>query len=228
MEVVNEKLVHARAEVEKFASMLPVLKNAVDDHKKATFNLLHEYSPATGLTKKPAPAGMDSKDWNVEWFRLESERELELSILTKQRDDHIAVVDAAKSVANALVEEANGSLGGALLFVDLAGADNDGRDLSDEHSVQQRNESTAINKSLLALKECIRGLVGQDAQVPFRNSKLTRVLEPVLRPPRSNSESVMLVNVSPANHLEKNTVNTLRYGQLVAQAAVPKQRLRKT
>lgn len=221
MEVVNEQLVDARAEFERQASMLPVFKNAVDDHQKATFGLLHDYTPATGLTKKPPPEGMDATEWNIQWFRLEAERQTQLELLIRERDDYIALVDATKTIADSIVEK-DDELGGALLFIDLAGADNDSRDLSNEHSAQQRTESTAINKSLLALKECIRGLVGKDTSIPFRNSKLTRVLEPVLRPPRSNSESVMLVNVSPGKHLEKNTLNTLRYGQLVAEAAVKK------
>jgi len=219
VEVVNEELVAARKEFDRLASMLPAVKNAADDHQKATFKMLYDYAPATGLTKKPAPEGMDSAAWSAEWCRLESERERELEVLNKQRDDHIAVVDAAKAVMEAIVAQAGGSLGGTLLFIDLAGADNDDRDLSSAHTAQQRNESTAINKSLLALKECIRGLVARDAQIPFRNSKLTRVLEPVLRSNAKSSkkESVMLVNVGPAQKLEKNTLNTLRYGQLVAE-----------
>ena len=38
----------------------------------------------------------------------------------------------------------------------LAGADYDKRDLETETTVQERKESIAINKSLLALKECFR------------------------------------------------------------------------
>jgi kinesin family protein 2/24 len=41
---------------------------------------------------------------------------------------------------------------------------------------ERRAEGAEINKSLLALKECIRGLDAGRSHVPFRGSKLTEVL----------------------------------------------------
>jgi hypothetical protein len=110
-------------------------------------------------------------------------------------------------------------LGGSLLLVDLAGADYDHR------SGMQQKDSAAINKSLLAIKECLRSLAKASSAKPkFRDSKLTRLLEDSLAPMASSSRrnlesvSVMLVNVSPAESLEKMTLNTLRYGQMFATA----------
>lgn len=111
-------------------------------------------------------------------------------------------------------------LGGSLYVVDLAGADYDHR------AGGAQKESAAINKSLLALKECFRSLAGVSTQKPkFRDSKLTRLLEDALCPPAQterinhDSVSVMLVNVSPAANLEKMTLNTLRYGQMYASGS---------
>mmetsp|Transcript_27839 Transcript_27839/g.31955 ORF Transcript_27839/g.31955 Transcript_27839/m.31955 type:complete len:643 (+) Transcript_27839:330-2258(+) len=116
------------------------------------------------------------------------------------------------------------ALGGSMLLIDLAGADYDHR------GGKAQKESTAINKSLLALKECLRAVSSNNDSAsssdlctqrpPFRNSKLTRILEDSLSPSknssRRNKESacVMLVNVSPASHLKSGTVNALRYGQM--------------
>ena len=65
--------------------------------------------------------------------------------------------------AHAGMEEARRvaeGVGGQLLLVDLAGADHDNRDLGAGTTAQQRKESTDINKSLLALKECFRTVAG--------------------------------------------------------------------
>jgi kinesin family member 2/24 len=68
---------------------------------------------------------------------------------------------------------------GKLTLVDLAGSE---RAQETQSNIKERmNEGAKINKSLLALKECIRGLDsnkkgGNDNHVPFRNSKLTLVL----------------------------------------------------
>lgn len=63
---------------------------------------------------------------------------------------------------------------GKLSFIDLAGSER-GADTYDNDR-QTRLEGAEINKSLLALKECIRGLDSAQRHVPFRGSKLTEVL----------------------------------------------------
>lgn len=129
-------------------------------------------------------------------------------------------VRLAEAEVEAVMSEGPSQLGGSLLLVDLAGADYDHR------AGKQQKESAAINKSLLALKECFRSLAGVSPQKPkFRDSKLTRILEDSLAPSetsgrrRRESSCVMLVNVSPAALLEKMTMNSLRYGQMYASVA---------
>lgn len=129
----------------------------------------------------------------------------------------MAQKDAEDAAANLskVMRQGPPSLGGSLLLVDLAGADYDHR------TGTQQKESAAINKSLLALKECFRSLAKASPQKPkFRDSKLTRVLEDSLAPTASSgrlnkeSVSVMIVNVSPAARFEAMTINGLRYGQM--------------
>lgn len=64
-------------------------------------------------------------------------------------------------------------------FIDLAGSERGAdRDISSKHghSNQVRLEGSEINKSLLALKECIRAMDMEAGHLPFRQSKLTQVL----------------------------------------------------
>jgi kinesin family protein 2/24 len=66
------------------------------------------------------------------------------------------------------------SLFGKFSLIDLAGNER-GADTSSANR-QTRMEGAEINKSLLALKECIRALGRKGAHLPFRASKLTQVL----------------------------------------------------
>jgi kinesin family protein 2/24 len=61
-----------------------------------------------------------------------------------------------------------------MVLVDLAGSERACETLSDDRGT--RHEGAEINKSLLALKECIRALGRNDRHKPFRGSKLTQVI----------------------------------------------------
>lgn len=71
-----------------------------------------------------------------------------------------------------------------------------------------RMEGAEINKSLLALKECIRALGAEQSHVPFRGSKLTEVLRDSFI---GKSCTVMLSCISPGSLSVEHTLNTLRY-----------------
>ena len=96
---------------------------------------------------------------------------------------------------------------GKLSLIDLAGS---------ERAQQTRNvgtrltEGANINRSLLALGNCINALAGnsRSAFVPYRDSKLTRLLKDSLG---GNSRTVMIVNVSPAAEYAEESLNTLKY-----------------
>ena len=71
-----------------------------------------------------------------------------------------------------------------------------------------RIEGAEINKSLLALKECIRALDNDQIHIPFRGSKLTEVLRDSFV---GNSRTVMVSCISPNAGSCEHTLNTLRY-----------------
>ena len=101
---------------------------------------------------------------------------------------------------------------GKMSFIDLAGSER-GADTIDQNR-QTRLDGAEINKSLLALKECIRALDLEKKHTPFRGSKLTQVLKDSFT---GNSKTTMIANVSPAASCCEHTLNTLRYADRVKE-----------
>ncbi|KAK9392882.1 kinesin-like KIFC3 [Crotalus adamanteus] len=89
---------------------------------------------------------------------------------------------------------------GKLNLVDLAGSERVGRSGAEGSRLR---EAQYINKSLSALGDVIYALRSRQSHVPFRNSKLTYLLQDSLS---GESKTLMMVQVSP---VEKNTSETL-------------------
>lgn len=107
-------------------------------------------------------------------------------------------------------EATRGKVIGKISFIDLAGSER-GADTTDNDR-QTRIEGAEINKSLLALKECIRALDNDQIHIPFRGSKLTEVLRDSFV---GNSKTVMVSCISPNAGSCEHTLNTLRYADRV-------------
>ncbi|KAI8373831.1 P-loop containing nucleoside triphosphate hydrolase protein [Blakeslea trispora] len=108
---------------------------------------------------------------------------------------------------------------GKLSFIDLAGSER-GADRG-ETDVKTRMEGAEINKSLLALKECIRALDQDKRHTPFRQSKLTQVLKDSFV---GNSRTCMIATISPNQSNSEHTLNTLRYADRVKELKGEKDR----
>ena len=94
---------------------------------------------------------------------------------------------------------------GKLNLVDLAGSEN----ISRSGAVDKRaREAGEINKSLLTLGRVIAALVSGGGHVPYRDSKLTRLLRDALG---GKSKTCVIATVSPAAHSAEETLQTLEY-----------------
>ena len=101
---------------------------------------------------------------------------------------------------------------GKISFIDLAGSER-AADTIDTNK-QTKFDGAEINKSLLALKECIRALDQDKKHTPFRGSKLTLVLRDSFI---GNCKTLMIANISPALGCSEHTLNTLRYADRVKE-----------
>ena len=101
---------------------------------------------------------------------------------------------------------------GKISFIDLAGSER-AIDTIDTNK-QTKFDGAEINKSLLALKECIRALDQEKKHTPFRGSKLTLVLRDSFI---GNCKTLMIGNISPSSSSSEHTLNTLRYADRVKE-----------
>ena len=96
---------------------------------------------------------------------------------------------------------------GQLFLVDLAGSEKVGKTGA---SGQTLEEAKKINKSLSALGMVINSLTdGKSTHIPYRDSKLTRILQESLG---GNSRTTLIINCSPSSFNDAETISTLRFG----------------
>jgi len=96
-------------------------------------------------------------------------------------------------------------LRGKILICDLAGSERLKKSLVTEH---QQQEAIQINKSLTALGDVIEALTKSAKVIPYRNHKLTELMQDSLG---GSAKTLMFVNCSPANSNYDETTMSLKY-----------------
>ena len=97
---------------------------------------------------------------------------------------------------------------GKLYLVDLAGSEKISKTGATGHTLE---EAKIINKSLTTLGRVINNLTdGKSTHIPYRESKLTRVLQESLG---GNSKTCLIITCSPSIYNESESLSTLRFGE---------------
>ena len=166
------------------------------------------------------------EDWgtivtNVSEFRVDSMEQINLLMAraAKQRAVGFTDMNAASSRSHSVfalylkgVNESQGSvLHGALHLVDLAGSERLDRSGA---TGDRLKETQSINKSLSSLADVFAAKASKQAHVPFRNSKLTFLMEPCLS---GQGKTLMVVNVGPEDTNSHETLCSLRFASQVSQ-----------
>ena len=141
--------------------------------------------------------GLNSRTVGITGANLDSSRShaiLQITIKTKEKENYSKIS-----------------------FIDLAGSER-AVDTIDTNK-RTKIDGAEINKSLLALKECIRALDLEKRHKPFRGSKLTLVLRDSFI---GNCLTLMIANISPCLSCSEHTLNTLRYADRVKELRKPR------
>ena len=147
--------------------------------------------------------------------QVSSEIELleKINFAFEKRTTYSTVANNSSSRSHAIckisIKDEEGSVIGVLIVCDLAGSER-AQDTK-SNSRQRRIEGAGINKSLLALKECIRAMDSTGGHVPFRASKLTLSLRDSFKSKIFENKVIMITCVCPGNSSSDHTLNTLRY-----------------
>ncbi|CAL5970782.1 Kinesin-like_protein [Hexamita inflata] len=94
-----------------------------------------------------------------------------------------------------------------LNLVDLAGSESISKSGVEAQSLRQQ-EASKINKSLLTLGRVINTLVENNGHIPYRESKLTRLLQDSLG---GKTKTCIIATISTSDYNVEETVNTLEY-----------------
>ncbi|KAF7805073.1 kinesin-like protein KIN-14G [Senna tora] len=112
-------------------------------------------------------------------------------------------------------------LRGCMHLVDLAGSE---RVDKSEVTGDRLKEAQHINKSLSALGDVISSLSQKNAHVPYRNSKLTQLLQDSLG---GQAKTLMFVHISPEHEALGETISTLKFAERVSSVELGTARVNK-
>ncbi|XP_059659585.1 kinesin-like protein KIN-14I isoform X2 [Cornus florida] len=112
-------------------------------------------------------------------------------------------------------------LRGCMHLVDLAGSE---RVDKSEVTGDRLKEAQHINKSLSALGDVISSLAQKNSHVPYRNSKLTQLLQDSLG---GQAKTLMFVHISPESDALGETISTLKFAERVATVELGAARINK-
>ncbi|XP_069491314.1 kinesin-like protein KIFC1 isoform X2 [Ambystoma mexicanum] len=174
--------------------------------------------------KRVSPSSDELQVTNLRYVGVSSEEEVHKLLRTAKLNRSVAKTvlndrsSRSHSVFQLRIEGRNETrdvkTSSILSLIDLAGSERLDKSLS---KGERLRETQAINTSLSNLGLVITSLSNKDSHIPFRNSKLTYLLQNSLG---GNSKVLMFVNVSPLDDNFSESVNSLRFASKVNECVI--------
>ncbi|KAK9851263.1 P-loop containing nucleoside triphosphate hydrolase protein [Penicillium brevicompactum] len=210
MEIITSDLLRARASVvERQSELVPVGKYATDVYIEEQLLAVVQTEDGKYVPNPDYDVTRQQRVHDAETKKAEFETRV------KEAEEYETEVFAS-------IAQLHQCVGGRLVFVDLAGAEflsgptTSGSML--KQTPQEKQQGRQINTDLLALKEVIRARSNtSQSRIPYRSSPLTMVLRHHFEA-SADSQSSIVVTVSPEADQYAATMNTLKYADLIGLA----------
>jgi len=194
LEIYNEEIYDLLSTSDE----LPKLKIYDDSSRKGSIVI-------SGLTEPPIRDRSQVYEILQQGSRKRRTAATNMNEFSSRSHSVFSVTVHTKDISNSNVEGDEYVKIGKLNLVDLAGSENIGR----SGAVASRaREAGNINTSLLALGRCINKLVEKSLHIPYRESKLTRILQDSLG---GSTKTSIIAAISPGHNNVEESISTLDY-----------------
>eukprot|EP00741_Cyanophora_paradoxa_P021664 tig00000241_g20910.t1 len=187
-------------------SLLEIYNEIVQDllvdpkeQKKLEVRMSQGGSYVEGLVRVPVRGEKDVSQWMEAASR--NRRTAQTAMNTDSSRSHLVLTVYVEGTSKATGMRTTGKLN----LIDLAGSERISKSLA---AGDRLKEAQAINKSLSALGNVIAALAGKNSHVPYRDSKLTMVLQDSLS---GDSKMLMFVQIRPSFEHQSETMCSLNF-----------------
>ncbi|KAK3724463.1 hypothetical protein LTR37_001087 [Vermiconidia calcicola] len=149
-----------------------------------------------GLTERPCTT---LKDFELSYEQANAHRSTSATKLNAHSSRSHAIL--CVKVAQTTGDETRISTASA---IDLAGSEDNRRT---DNNKDRLVESASINKSLFVLAQCVEAISKKQARIPYRESKMTRILSLG----QNNGYTVMILNLAPVRSYHLDTLSSLNF-----------------
>eukprot|EP00051_Salpingoeca_urceolata_P026931 m.479338 g.479338 ORF g.479338 m.479338 type:complete len:909 (+) comp21408_c0_seq1:82-2808(+) len=183
------------------------LRDLLSEKPKAKLEIKHGKSGphVPGLTKQPVQSPNEVREWFQTAQKVRATSSTDMNEHSSRSHALLVVYVVGTNLSTGVQTK------GKLNLIDLAGSERVSKSGA-IHDDERFKEATSINKSLSSLGDVIHALGAKQKHIPYRNSKLTHLLQDSLG---GHAKTLMVVQISPVLKNVQESVCSLNFAQRV-------------